>query len=72
MSISYGFSYSNIYIFSHIRKTSNGVFTVGEDTYSQLYALDTQLLASIYQAMSKYIYDKPYHRVGGAFWFVQM
>ena len=22
--------------------------------------------------MSKYVYDEPYHRVGGAFWFVKM
>ena len=36
------------------------------------YTLDTLLLASIYQAMSKYVYDKPYHKVGGALWLVQM
>ena len=36
----------------------------------QLYALGTLLLASIYQAMSKYVFDEPYHRVGGALWFV--
>ena len=36
------------------------------------YALGTILLASIYQAMSKYVYNKSYHRIGGALWFVQM
>ena len=36
------------------------------------YALGTLLLASIYQAMSKYVYDEQYHRVSGALWFVQM
>ena len=36
------------------------------------YALGTLLLASVYQAMSKYKFNKPYHRVGGALWFVQM
>ena len=35
-------------------------------------ALGTLLLASVYQAMSKYAYDKPYHKVGGALWFIQM
>ena len=34
------------------------------------YDLGTLLLASIYQAMSKYVSDEPYHRVGGALWFV--
>ena len=36
------------------------------------YALGTLLLASVYQAMSKYVSYKPYHRVGGTLWFVQM
>ena len=36
------------------------------------YALGTLPLASIYRAMNKYVFDKPYHRVGGALWFVQM
>ena len=39
---------------------------------SQPYALGTLLLASVYQAMSKYVYDEPYHKVGGALWFIQM
>ena len=39
---------------------------------SQSYALGTLLLALVYQAMSKFIFDEPYHRVGGALWFVQM
>ena len=34
--------------------------------------LGTLLLASVYQAMSKYVSDKPYHQVGGVLWFVQM
>ena len=38
----------------------------------QPYALGTLLLASVYQAMSKYKFNKHYHRVGGALWFVQM
>ena len=29
-------------------------------------------MASVYQAMNKYISDEPYYRVGGALWFVQM
>ena len=36
------------------------------------YALGTLLLASVYQATSKYVFDKPYHKVGGALWFIQM
>ena len=36
------------------------------------YVLGTLLLASVYQAMSKYVFDEPYHKVGGALWFVQM
>ena len=39
---------------------------------SQPYALGTLLLASVYQAMSKYVHDEPYHKVGGDLWFVQM
>ena len=34
-------------------------------------ALGTILLALVYQATSKYVYDEPYHCVGGALWFVQ-
>ena len=34
------------------------------------YALGTLLLTSIYQAMSKYVFDEPYHRVGGALWYI--
>ena len=37
-----------------------------------LYALGTLLLASVFQAMSKYVYDEPYHKIGGALWFVHM
>ena len=36
------------------------------------YSLGTLLLASIYQAMSKYVFDEPYHQVGGALWFLQV
>ena len=36
------------------------------------YALGTLLLALVYQTMSKYFFDEPYHKVGGALWFVQM
>ena len=36
------------------------------------YALGTLLLALFYQAMSKYVSDEPYHKVGGSLWFVQM
>ena len=36
------------------------------------YALGTLLFASVYQAMSKYVFDEPYHRFGGALWFVQL
>ena len=35
------------------------------------YALGTLLLASIYQAMSKYVSDEPYHKIGGVLWLVQ-
>ena len=38
----------------------------------QPYALSTLLLASIYQTISKYVYDEPYNEVGIALWFVQM
>ena len=33
------------------------------------YALGTLLLASVYQAMSKYVSDEPYHKVGSPLWF---
>ena len=36
------------------------------------YALGTLLLPSIYQTMSNYVSNKPYHKVGGVLWFVQM
>ena len=36
------------------------------------YALGTIFLASLYQAMGKYVTEVSYHRVGGAFWFVQI
>ena len=29
-------------------------------------------MTSAYQVMSKYVYDEPFHRVGGALWFVKM
>ena len=38
----------------------------------QPYALGTLLLASVYQAMSKYVSNEPYHKVSGALWFIQM
>ena len=34
------------------------------------YALSVILLASVYQAMSKYVSNEPYHRVGDILWFV--
>ena len=39
---------------------------------SRPYALGTLLLASFYQAMSKYVSDEPYHKVDGALWLIQM
>ena len=36
------------------------------------YALGTIFLASLYPAMCKYVTEVPYHRVGGALWFVQI
>ena len=35
------------------------------------YALGTIFLASLYQAMGKYVTEVPYYKVGGALWFVQ-
>ena len=35
------------------------------------YTLGTIFLASLYQAMGKYVTEVPYHRVGRALWFVQ-
>ena len=29
-------------------------------------------MVSVYRAMSKYVSDEPYHKVGSALWFVQM
>ena len=40
--------------------------------FGRPYVFGTILLASVYQTMSKYIYDEPYHCIGGALWFVQM
>ena len=37
-----------------------------------LYALGTIFLASLYQAMGKYVTKIHYHKVGGALWFVQI
>ena len=34
------------------------------------YTLGTLSFASIYQPMSKYVFDKPYYKVGSAIWFV--
>ena len=36
------------------------------------YALDIIFLASLYQAMGKYVTKVPYHRVGGALWFLKI
>ena len=36
------------------------------------YALGTIFLASLYQAMGKYVTKIPYHKVGGAIWFVHI
>ena len=36
------------------------------------YALGTIFLTSLYQAMGKYVTKIPYHKVGGAIWFVQI
>ena len=42
-------------------------FTIGRP-----YSLGTIFLASLYQAMGKYVTEVPYHRVGGSLWFVQI
>ena len=34
------------------------------------YALGTLLLALVYQAMSKYVFNESYHKFGGALWFI--
>ena len=34
------------------------------------YVLGTIVLVPVYQAMSKYVSNEPYHCVGGALWFV--
>ena len=39
---------------------------------SRPYELGTILLALVYQVMSKYVSNEPYHRVSGTLWFVQM
>ena len=36
------------------------------------YASSIILLALVYQAMSKYVYDEQYYRVGGTLWLVQI
>ena len=36
------------------------------------YDLGTIFLVSLYQSMDKYVTEVPYHRVGGALWFVQI
>ena len=38
----------------------------------QRYALGTIFLASLFQAIGKYMTEVPYHRAGGALWFVQI
>ena len=35
------------------------------------FTLGTLLLALVYQAINKYVYDEPYHKVGGDLWFVK-
>ena len=34
----------------------------------QPYALGTLFFALVYHAISKYVFEEPYHRVGGALW----
>ena len=47
-----------ICVFFQLWKTRHGVLTIGETLALGLpYALDTLLLASVYQAMSKYVSD---------------
>ena len=66
-------SLMHICILPHLWKTSHGVFTLVKTlTLGRPYAIGTLLLASIYQAMSKYVFDEPYQQVSGAFWFVQL
>ena len=36
------------------------------------YAFGTNLLASLYQSMGKYVSEIPYQRVGGALWFIHI
>ena len=36
------------------------------------YALGAIFLTSLYQAMGNYVTEVPYHRVGGALWFVKI
>ena len=57
-----------ICVFSQLWKTRHGVLTICEETY----ALGTLLLALVYHTMSKFVYDEPYQKVGGALWFEQM
>ena len=74
MLSSCGFSYANIYIFfSTFGKLAMEYLPLAKTlALGWPYALGTLLLALVYQAMSKYLSDEPYHRVGGAFWIVQM
>ena len=62
-----------ICVFSSSRKPAMEYLPL-EKTFAlgQPYALGTLFLASVYQAMSKYVSDEPYHKIGGALWFIQM
>ena len=72
MLSSCGFSYANMY-FPQLGKPAMEYLPLAKIlSLHRPYALGTLLLASIYQAMSKYVYDELYHGVSGALWFVEM
>ena len=67
MSSSCGFSYAYMYFPPYFGKPAIEYLPLAKTlTLGRPYALSTLLLALVYQALSKYLSDEPYHRIGGA------
>ena len=64
---------SLLFFFPHLGKPSMEHLPLARAlAIERPHALGTIFLASLHQAMGKYVTEIPYHRVGGALWFVQI
>ena len=68
-----GFFFVVFYFFPHLGKPSVEYLPLARAlAIGQPYASSTIFLASLYQAMGKYVTEAPYLRIGEALWFIQI